>query len=100
VSVDAGLVTDAQLDALGELVEAGVSLWLGVFPATDAPISTAQAREWIGGLWSKLGFDPGLLAGAVVPTPACGLAGASLPYARKVMSLLTEVGAALRDGLD
>jgi hypothetical protein len=100
VSVDAGLITDADLDALGELVEAGISLWLGVFPGTDAPITTAGARERIGGLWSKLGFGPQRLAGAVVPTPTCGLAGASLPYARRVMSLLTEVGAALRDGLD
>ncbi|HEV2885886.1 MAG TPA: hypothetical protein VGX49_03160, partial [Jatrophihabitans sp.] len=88
------------LDALGELAEAGISLWLGVFPGTDAPISAADAREWIRRLWSKLGFDPTLLAGAVVPTPACGLAGASMPYARRVMSLLNEVGASLRDGLE
>jgi len=100
VSVDAGLVSDAHLDSLGELVEAGVSLWLGVFPGTDAPISTARAREQLRVLWAKLGFEPARLAGAVVPTPACGLAGASLPYTRTVMSALTELGAALRDGLD
>ena len=51
-------------------------------------------------MWSKLGFAPEQLAGAVVPTPACGLAGASLPYARRVMAQLREVGAALRNGLD
>lgn len=100
VAVDAGLLTDASLDPLGELVEAGVSLWLGVFPGTDAPISASDAREQIGRLWRKLGFDAGRLAGAVVPTPACGLAGASLPYARRVMSQLRDVGAALRDGLE
>ncbi|HST48976.1 methionine synthase [Jatrophihabitans sp.] len=100
VSVDASLLTDASLDALGELVEAGVSLWLGVFPGTDTPISAAEARERIGRLWAKLGFGADRLAGAVVPTPACGLAGASLPYARRVMAQLREVGAALRDGLE
>jgi hypothetical protein len=100
VSVDAGLITDAQIDALGELVEGGISLWLGVFPGTDAPISADAARERISGLWSKLGFDPNLLAGAVVPTPSCGLAGASMPYVRRVMSALNEVGSSLRDGLD
>jgi hypothetical protein len=100
VSVDAGLIADAHLDALGELVEGGVSLWLGVLPGTDAPISAEAARERIRGLWSKLGFDPNLLAGAVVPTPACGLAGASLPYMRRVMSALNEIGSSLRDGLD
>ncbi|HEY0166067.1 MAG TPA: methionine synthase [Jatrophihabitans sp.] len=100
VSIDAGLITNASLDVLGELVEAGVSLWLGVFPGLDAPISADAARKQIRELWGKLGFDPNLLAGSVVPTPSCGLAGASLPYARRVMSMLTEVGRSLRDGLD
>jgi hypothetical protein len=100
VSVDAGLITDAHLDAIGELVEGGVSVWLGVFPGTDAVISADAARERIHGLWSKLGFDPNLLSGAVVPTPSCGLAGASMPYVRRVMAALTEVGRSLRDGLD
>ena len=98
VSVDAGLITDAQLDSLGELVEAGISLWLGVFPGVDAEISAAAARERIRRLWSTLGFDPGRLAGAVVPTASCGLAGASMPYVRRVMAALTEVGRSLRDG--
>jgi hypothetical protein len=99
VSVDAALITNASVDALGELVEAGVALWLGVVPGTDAQLSADAARERIRQLWSKLGFDPGLLAGAVVPTPSCGLAGASMPYARRVMTILNEVGSSLRDGL-
>ena len=100
VSVDAGLITDAQLDSIGELVEAGITLWLGVFPGTDAEISAADARERIRRLWSKLGFDPNGLADAVVPTPSCGMAGASMPYVRRVLSALNEVGPSLRDGLD
>lgn len=99
-SVDAGLITDDRLDEIGELVDAGISLWLGVLPGTDAPVSADAARERIRSLWSKLGFDPGLLAAAVVPTPSCGLAGASMPHVRKVMSALTEVGRSLRDGLN
>ncbi|HEX8768295.1 MAG TPA: methionine synthase, partial [Jatrophihabitans sp.] len=55
VSVDASLISDGQLDSIGELVEAGISLWLGVFPGTDADISASAARERIGRLWSKLG---------------------------------------------
>jgi hypothetical protein len=100
VSVDASLITNASIDVLGELVEAGVSLWLGVFPGTDAAISADAARTQIRTLWSKLGFDPNLLAATVVPTPSCGLAGASMPYVRRVMTTLNEVGASLRDGLD
>jgi hypothetical protein len=100
VSVDASLIADAHIDALGELVETGISLWLGVFPGTDAPISTASACDQIRLLWTKLGFESALLAEAVVPTPSCGLAGASMSYARRVMSQLSEVGAALRNGLE
>ena len=51
-------------------------------------------------LWSALGFDPGRLAAAVVPTPACGLAGASPAYARRAMSLVRDVGRALLDLTD
>ena len=100
VSVDAGLITGAELDAVGELADAGISLWLGIFPGTDAEISAADGRDRIRRLWSTLGFDPSLLADAVVPTPSCGLAGASMPYVRRVMSALNEVGRSLRDGLD
>jgi len=100
VSVDAGLITDDRLDAIGELVDAGISLWLGVLPGTNAPVSAEAAREQIRSLWNKLGFDTSLLASAVVPTPACGLAGASMAHVRKVMSTLTDVGRSLRDGLE
>jgi hypothetical protein len=100
VSVDASLITDSQLDAIGELVESGISLWLGVLPGTDAPVSADAARERIRSLWNKLGFPASVLAESVVPTPSCGLAGASMPHVRKVMSALTELGKSLRNGLD
>ena len=57
-------------------------LWLGAVPAgppTTRPCSATSATRSgpYGGLWSRLGFAPELLPGAVVLTPACGLAGAS-----------------------
>ena len=36
LAVDAALLTSAQNDELGEAVDAGLSLWLGVLPGTDA----------------------------------------------------------------
>jgi hypothetical protein len=48
-------------------------------------------------LWSELGFDPELLRTSVVATPACGLAGASPAYVRRVLSLLRDVGQDLLD---
>jgi len=95
VALDAALSTDR--DALGEAVEAGTSLWLGVVPSTDARISLDGAREPIQNLWRELGFADDQLATALVPTPACGLAGASPDYARRALEVVRDVGRSLRD---
>jgi methionine synthase II (cobalamin-independent) len=96
-SVDAALVPDGQLDALGEFVDDGGSLWLGVLPGTDAPVTLAEARAGVRTLWGKLGFGPRLLAERVVVTPSCGLAGASQAYLRTAMSILRDTAAALSE---
>jgi len=85
-----------QKDALGEAIDAGTSLWLGVLPSTDTPIGKESGREPIAKLWSDLGFPRDRLAGAVVPTPTCGMAGASPAYARRVLKVLHELTAWLR----
>jgi Cobalamin-independent synthase, Catalytic domain len=84
-------------DALGEAVEAGTSLWLGVVPGTDAQISLNTAREPVHKLWRELGFADEQLATSVVPTPACGLAGASPGYVRRALSVVRDVGRSFRD---
>lgn len=97
VSLDVATRSSAQNDALGEALDAGVSLWLGVVPATDAPIDLDGARDAVRKLWTELGFAPAEAAARVVPTPACGLAGASTPYVRRVLSILRDLGQALLD---
>jgi hypothetical protein len=97
VGVDAALLRPEQYDALGEAVDAGTSLWLGVLPATDTAVTLDTAREPVRRLWAELGFAPGDLAGHVVPTPACGLAGASPGHARRVLTLLRDLGRWLLD---
>lgn len=89
LSFDLGLVQD--LDAVGESVDAGVHLLVGVVPGVDveipAPRATAsRVQAW----WRELGFAADDLAGAVTLTPACGLAGATPGYARAAMSHLRE----------
>jgi methionine synthase II (cobalamin-independent) len=91
ISFDVDAVGTRCDDALGTAVEAGVSLWLGVVPATDATISRSQARAAIDLLWGHLGFAKDQLASSVVATPACGLAGASPAYARRALSVLAEL---------
>ncbi|HTZ42942.1 MAG TPA: methionine synthase [Jatrophihabitans sp.] len=97
VSIDAALLSDARLDAVGEFVDAGGALWLGVVPGTDAEISLSGARESVRRRWAQLGFAPALLPDRVVLTPACGLAGASAGYARRTMSVLRDTATALRE---
>ncbi|MCL2781798.1 MAG: methionine synthase [Actinomycetia bacterium] len=97
VSLDAALLTEADYDALGEAIESGMRLWLGVLPATDAAIGFGSARELIHRLWDALGFPRSSLAATVVPTPACGLAGASAGHARRALAVVRDIGRALRD---
>ncbi|SDJ29099.1 hypothetical protein SAMN05444157_2668 [Frankineae bacterium MT45] len=98
LSIDAtgaDLTTAERLDPLGDAVEAGVSLWLGVVPATDAAISSRLITDRVTTLWSALGFGRDQLARSVVPTTACGLAGATPGYVRRAFTVLREVGTEL-----
>jgi methionine synthase II (cobalamin-independent) len=97
LGVDASLLGVPDYDALGEAIEAGVALWLGVVPSTDSDVTLDRARGPIRRIWSELGFDPELLATTVVATPTCGFAGASPRYVRRALALLRDVG---RDSLD
>ncbi|MGY1602888.1 methionine synthase [Geodermatophilus sp. SYSU D00815] len=89
VSFDSGLVQD--LDAVGEAVEAGTHLLVGVVPGTDAPLGTPKATaSRLQGLWRELGFPAEQLHTAVTLTPSCGLAGATPAYARAAMAHVRE----------
>ncbi len=48
-------------------------------------------------LWRRLGFAPERLAGQVVLTPACGLAGASPAYARAALAACRKAAQVLRE---
>ncbi|MGX7679439.1 methionine synthase [Jatrophihabitans sp. DSM 45814] len=97
IAVDYALLSMKQLDSIGELIEADVSVWLGIAPSTDAEISFDQLRNKVASLWQRLGFASESLADAVVVTPQCGLAGASAPYVRRVMNILRDVGRSLTE---
>jgi Cobalamin-independent synthase, Catalytic domain len=78
VSIDPA-VAGVDRDALGELVEAGVALWLGVVPSLGpgVPPAPGSVADDVRRLWHELGFAPEHLVEAVAITPSCGLAGAS-----------------------
>jgi methionine synthase II (cobalamin-independent) len=97
VSLDLTRLGPAAYDALGEAADAGVSLWLGVLPSTDARVTLDLGREPVRRLWAELGFARPELAERVVLTPTCGLAGATPAHARRVLSVLGDLGRWLAD---
>ncbi|MFG1700315.1 methionine synthase [Nonomuraea sp. NPDC049309] len=98
VSVDASLLRRRDEDDLGELFEAGLTLFMGVVPGTDTrlPDIGVVAKPALE-LWRRLGFPADRLAEQVVLTPACGLAGASPAYARQALAACTKAAQVLRD---
>ena len=93
VALDLSLIKD--LDPVGEAIEAGVGLFAGVAPTSPVDgraLTGKQVAERVTKLWSRLGFPASRLAEQVVVTPACGLAGASEPFARAVLTACREAG--------
>lgn len=98
VSLDAAQLSERDDDALGEAVEAGVRVFLGVVPSLD-PSPVPGVRELMAPVqqrWRRLGFD-GLRQAEIVITPSCGLAGASPAWAEVAMRRSREVARALED---
>lgn len=82
---------------LGEAVEAGAGLLLGLVPAppgtgADVDVLAAPARR----LWRRLGLGEGHWDGVVV-TPSCDLDVLPAGEARTVLARCREVGRALRE---
>ena len=91
VSVDATLLTPRDDDAVGEAVEAGTGLLLGVVPSRDARLSDLSATMVPATtLWRRLGLPAEALSASVVVTPTCGLAGASPAGARRALQACVE----------
>lgn len=99
VLVDASLLRPADLDGVGELLQAGALLGLGLVPATDPerPVTLDALAAPALRLVDRLGFGRDVLASQVIVTPRCGLAGATPAWARRALGLVTELGRAFVD---
>jgi len=97
IALDATLLegTPAVLtDQLGEVFDGGCVLFLGLVPSTrpaTPPTLERLARPALD-LVDRLGFPRSLLAERAVPTPTCGLAGASAAWARRALALARDLG--------
>ena len=99
IGFDLATIGTADLDDIGELLEAGKQLALGLIP-TAAPATPPTWREIVEPavrLVDRLGFPRRALAERIVVTPACGLGGTPLSWARRVLTLATEAAHALAD---
>ncbi|MFE9723209.1 methionine synthase [Streptomyces sp. NPDC005794] len=101
ISFDFSLLTEREEEAIGEAVEGGTQLFLGVVPgldaASDALSDPGGSVEGVRTLWSRLGLNPGTLRESVVITPSCGLAGASPAYARAALAHCARAARSLAD---
>ena len=92
LSVDATLLAPRDDDEVGQAVEDGAGLLLGLVPALDDPLPDLTATGAPAtALWGRLGFDADRLASTVVVTPTCGLAGASPAHARRALQACAEL---------
>jgi methionine synthase II (cobalamin-independent) len=95
-------LTADDLDGLGEFVDSGRTVMLGVVPAT-APAGRPSAEEVAKSavdITDRLGFSRAVLRERIGITPACGLAGATSQWARTALELAQKAADAFADDPD
>ena len=100
LSLDLSLL-GTDLDPLGEALDAGLGLFAGAVPtrtpAAGGKPSGKETAERVRALWQRLGFPVTRLPAQVVVTPACGVAGAPVWYARAALEACREAGRRLAE---
>lgn len=84
---------------MGELVESGRTVMLGVVPAA-APQRRPSAEEVAGSVvdfTDRLGFPRALLPDQIGVTPVCGVANATVQWARTAIDLTQKAADAIID---
>lgn len=97
VSVDASTLTAADLDGVGEFVDSGRAVQLGVVPTIepDRRPSAEELAKAAVTIADRLGFARTVARDRIGITPACGLAGATTAWARRAVELAQKAA----DGL-
>ena len=101
LSLDVSLLRTADWEQIAIAVEAGTQLWAGAIATSGAVLAGTLPRpdavaDTVWTPWRTLGLDVAS-AGAVVITPACGLAGASPTAARSVLKLAKGAASVLAE---
>ena len=99
MGLDPSVLDHSALDGLGEFVDTGRTVMLGVVPSAppERIPSAEQLAKRAAALTDRLGFARTLLSERIGVTPACGLAGATPEWARAAIELAQKVAAAFAD---
>lgn len=102
VALDVSLLGVDDLDSVGEFLQEGKTLLLGLVPATEParPPTWREVAAPAVSLVDRLGFPRSVLASQVSVVPTCGLAGASESWARTALELAGNVADAFSDSPD
>jgi 5-methyltetrahydropteroyltriglutamate--homocysteine methyltransferase len=92
LSVDAGTLQTADLEAIAEFVDSGRAVVLGVVSSSTStrrpPVEEVAGA--VVAVTDRLGFARSALRDRVGVTPACGLAGATPQWARTAIELARQ----------
>jgi methionine synthase II (cobalamin-independent) len=99
ISVDVQTLVPADLDGIGEFVDSGRTVMLGVVASTgpERLPSAEELAKWAVSITDRIGFARSVLRDRVGITPACGLAGATPEWARKAIELTQQTADAIAD---
>lgn len=98
LAVDVSTLQAADLDGVGEFVESGRTVLLGVVPGTaqQQRMQPEHVAAAAAAVTDRLGFPRTVLRERIGITPECGLAGATEEWARTAIGLLQKAA----DGLE
>ncbi len=102
VAVDVSTLGDADYDGLGEFLDSGRAVVLGLVP-TSAPAARPSAEEVAAAavaITDRIGFSRNAIRDRVGISPACGLAGSDAAWARVAIGLCQRAATAVADDPD
>jgi methionine synthase II (cobalamin-independent) len=102
LSIDVGTLTAADLDGVGDFVDSGRTVMLGVVASTAPEVrpSAEEVAKAAAAVTDRLGFARSVARQRIGITPACGLAGATPQWARTAVELAQKAADAFADDPD
>ncbi|MBD0292850.1 MAG: methionine synthase [Jiangellaceae bacterium] len=102
LSCDISILSGSVTTELAEAVDGGLVIWPGVVPSVR-PVQPPSDRELVDrfrAFAGRLDEDPAQLARGLVVTPACGLAGTDVEWARRAYALAVSTARAVAESVD